>query len=108
MTDHPPNPPHQSAKNRPVDTLRDGQVKASIWRNTSDKGAFFTTTLARTYKDAEGNLRDTQNFRADDLLRLGELTRQAHHRSNELRREEFSRSREAASTMQDRAQERGR
>ncbi len=75
--------------NHPVETLRDGWLKAAIWRNESERGAFFTTTVARTYRDEQGRLHDTQNFKGDDLLRLGELTRQAHHRTNELAREEY-------------------
>lgn len=94
---------------RPVETLRDGWLKAAIWRNEGDRGAYYTTTLARTYRDDEGNLRDSQNFRNDDLLRLGELTRIAHHRTNELSRDEFVRRREeAGNRQQDRGLSHGR
>lgn len=73
-------------KNTPEDTLRDGSLKASIWRNEGDKGAYYTTTFARTYEDREGNLKDSHSFSSNDLLRVGELARQAHHRTGELRR----------------------
>lgn len=82
------------ATNQPVDVLRDSNLKASIWRNEADKGPFFATTFARTYRDAEGNARDTHSFVGSDLLKLSELARAAYTRTNELRREERQ-SREA-------------
>ena len=33
-------------ENGPADTLRDGAVKATIWKRESDKGAFYATTLS--------------------------------------------------------------
>lgn len=76
-----------SDKNKPEDILRDGSLKASIWRNESDKGVYFSTTLAKTYKDQDGNLRDTHSFSGTELLRVSELSRHAYTRSNELYRE---------------------
>jgi len=69
----------------PADVIRDGSLKATIWENDGDKGAYFTTTLAKTYEDKEGKLRDTHSFSSGDLLRVAELARQAYTRSNELR-----------------------
>ena len=73
---------------RPVDTLRDAHLKASIWQNEGEKGIYYTTTLACTYKDEQGNLRDTHNFRNNDLLKIAELARGAYNRANELKREQ--------------------
>lgn len=78
---------------RPADTLREGSLKAAIWRNESEKGAYHSVTLARTYKDKNGDLRDTSSFRAKDMLELSELTRRAHHTSRELDREAFKEQR---------------
>lgn len=72
----------------PEDTLRDAHLKASIWRNEGEKGAYYTTTLARTYKDEQGNPRDTHSFSNNDLLRVAELARGAYSRANELKREQ--------------------
>ncbi|MEM8985430.1 MAG: hypothetical protein AAGC95_01795 [Pseudomonadota bacterium] len=71
----------------PADTLRDGALKATIWENHGENGSYFTTTLARTYEDKNGKLRDTHSFGGTDLLRVAELARSAYGRSNELRRE---------------------
>lgn len=85
MTDqHDQNPDN---KPRPKN-IRDGDIKASIWRNESDKGVFHTVSLARTYEDKEGNLRDTNNYRGADLLRVAEVARQAYTRSRAMDREE--------------------
>ncbi len=70
------------------ETLRDGMLKASIFRNEHENGAFFNTTFSKLYKDSEGELRETHSFSSDDLLRVGELAREAHNRIRELRRED--------------------
>ena len=73
---------------RPEATLRDGSVKASIWRNEGDSGAFRSTTFARTYEDRDGNPRDAISFAGTDLLKVSELARQAYNKSRTLDREE--------------------
>ncbi|MFC3229148.1 hypothetical protein ACFOGJ_18020 [Marinibaculum pumilum] len=91
-----PEPEHQQAQpepeaepNRPVDTLRDGNLKASIWRNEAESGAFYATTFSRTWRDQEGQLRDANNFVGSDLLKISELAREAYTRTNALRRDDF-------------------
>lgn len=71
----------------PIETLRDGNLKATLWVNEGDNGPFITTTLSRTYTDQRGEVRDTNGFTGADLLRVAELARQAYSRSGELRRE---------------------
>ncbi|WP_211274825.1 hypothetical protein [Thalassospira alkalitolerans] len=73
---------------RPEATLRDGSVKASIWRNEGDNGTFHSTAFARTYEDGEGNPRDTNSFTGTDLLKVSELARQAYNKSRILDRDE--------------------
>ena len=79
---------------RPVETLRDGSIKATIWRNEGENGPFYATSLSRTYTDADGNSRDTSSFIGTDLLKVAELARGAYERTREMRREEFSQKRE--------------
>nr|WP_262386472.1 AAA family ATPase [Roseobacter litoralis] len=81
------------ATHRPEETLREGTLKAAIWRNEGEKGAYHSVTVARTYKDGDGNLQDTQNFRPKDMLGLSELARQAHHTVHERDREMFKEQR---------------
>lgn len=76
-----------SDNNPPVETLRDGNLKAALWVNEGDNGPFITTTISRTYTDQKGEVRDTNGFTGTDLLRVAELARAAYSRSGELRRE---------------------
>jgi hypothetical protein len=40
-----------ATNNKPANTLRCGNIKATIWENTSEKGPFFTATFYRPFKD---------------------------------------------------------
>lgn len=84
----------------PEATLRDAHLKASIWRNEGEKGSYYTTTLARTYKDNDGNPKDTHSFSKNDLLKASELARSAYNRINELQREQ-SQSRDVSPEQND-------
>lgn len=88
------NTPRQSEPREPAEVIRDGNLKASIWRNEGEKGAFYATTFARTYRDDEGQYRDSGSFIASDLLKLSELARSAYTRTNALRREERMQARD--------------
>jgi hypothetical protein len=74
-------------KNPPVETLRDGAIKAAIWRNESENGVFFGVTFARTYKNGEGNLQDTDSYSGSQLLRLARLAEKAYDRAAKLTKE---------------------
>ncbi len=50
------------APKQPVDRVWDGNLKASIWENEGEKGKFYATSFARTYKDANGDYRDSNWF----------------------------------------------
>lgn len=74
----------KQTKQRPVETVRDGAIKAAIWKNESEKGAFFSVTFARTYKDKDGDLQDTESFSGSQLLRLARLADKAYERTAKL------------------------
>ncbi|MEP0505208.1 MAG: hypothetical protein ABJD13_12020 [Paracoccaceae bacterium] len=77
----------------PANTLRDGNLKATIWQNEGDKGAYYSTTFSRIYKDDQGEYREAQSFSSNDLLRISELARQAHNQTNELRQRDYAQQR---------------
>lgn len=77
------------ATNKPIDTIRDGSLKATVWENEGEKGPYYNVTFAKTYKDEQGNYRDTQSFTGADTLRVAELARTAYARTNALRREAY-------------------
>ncbi len=71
--------------NQPAHVIRDGALKITIWENDGEKGTFFTATIAKTYEKG-GELHDGQNLTGTDLLRVGEMTRQAYSKMGTLRR----------------------
>src|SRR3546814_15987372 len=75
--------------NPPRDVLRDGNLKASVWRNESEKGPFYSDNLSRVYRDDQGDLRDSQSFASGDLLRVPELARKTYDLTQEVRREDW-------------------
>ena len=81
MNTHPPS------KSPPVEVLRDGALKATIWENEGENGTYFTTTFARTYQAGDGSLKDSHSFSGSELLRIAELARQAYASVNAFRRD---------------------
>jgi cell wall assembly regulator SMI1 len=88
MTTRPPNAPARAkTANRPIEILRDGALKATIWENEGENGMLYSTTLARTYHANDGSLKDSHSFSGSELLRIAELARQAYAAVNVLRRD---------------------
>ena len=85
-----------TSNTKPVDEVRIGAVKAAIWRNETDNGSRFNVTFSRSYKDSEGEWKNTHSFRRDDLLVVAKVADQAHSRIFELRREEKAAAKEQA------------
>ncbi len=75
-------------KNKPVETIRDGSIKATIWRNSSEKGDFYSVQFTRTWQDDQGNYHDADSFSGSQLLRVAHLAAKAYDRTAELRRED--------------------
>ena len=70
--------------NRPVDELRIGRVKATIWRNETEDGkARFNTVFSRLYKDGDA-WQSTPSFGRNDLLLVAKVADLAHTRVCEL------------------------
>lgn len=76
----------ESPRAAPVEVLRDGSLKASIWHNDTAGGMIYATTFARTYQANDGSWKDAHSFTGSELLRLAELARQAYAAVNTLRR----------------------
>ena len=56
--------------NKPANTLRCGNIKATIWENTSEKGPFFATTFSSPFKDQSGAWRNGTSFGLNNLEAL--------------------------------------
>ena len=66
-----------NTKTKPAHSIREADVKATIWRNHSEKGDYFNVTLSRTFKDEKDNLKDTHSFGVHDLAKIEMILRQA-------------------------------
>ena len=63
--------------NKPVQTLRDGNVKAIIWRNASDKGVFYNVQFLRSYKTDDG-WHDANSYSNGELMKVARLAGKAY------------------------------
>ena len=59
-----------ATNNKPANTLRCDNIKATIWENTSENGPFFVTTFSRPFKDQSGAWRNASSFGLHDLEAL--------------------------------------
>jgi hypothetical protein len=66
-----------ATNNKPATTLRCGNIKATIWENVNEKGPFFSTTFARSFKDQYGAWRNGTSFGLNDLEALLTVAREA-------------------------------
>ena len=55
-----------ATNNKPANQLRCGNIKATIWENTSEKGPFFSTTFSRPFQDQSGAWRNGTSFGLND------------------------------------------
>ncbi len=76
------------ANQKPVDEIRIGRVKATIWRNGTEDHPRHNVTFSRLYKDDAGEWKSTQSFGRNDLLVLAKVADQAHSRLFELPQEQ--------------------
>jgi hypothetical protein len=66
-----------ATNNKPANTLRCGNIKATIWQNSSEKGPFFATTFSRPFKDRSGAWHNGTSFGLNDLEALVSVAREA-------------------------------
>ncbi len=74
--------------NKPAATLRDGAINATIWKNTGEKGSFYSVRITRTWKDPDGNFHDSSDYSGTDLLIVARLASKAYEHIAELRQHE--------------------
>jgi hypothetical protein len=62
----------------PAHKIRIGNLQAVIWRNSSDKGSWYSVQCSRSYKAEDDAWRETDSLGFDDLLPMAKLLDQAH------------------------------
>ena len=63
---------------QPAYKLNDGPLRVTIWRNTTDKGTFYSMTPSRGYKNGDDIWKETESLNSDDALPMAELLREAY------------------------------
>ena len=64
-------------KQKPVHEIKFGSVKAAIWRNQTEKGAFHNVTLSRSYR-INDEWKVSDSIGRDDLLIAAKALTDAH------------------------------
>lgn len=66
-----------NTKTKPAHSIREADVKATIWLNHGEKGDFYNVTLSRTFKDEKDKPKDTYSFGLYDLTKVEMALRKA-------------------------------
>lgn len=74
------------SKQKPVSEVRIGHIKAAIWKNETDKGAFYNVTLTRLYREGD-SWKSSDSLGRDDLLLAAKVLSAAHSKIYELQAE---------------------
>jgi hypothetical protein len=61
----------------PAHKIRFSNLQVTIWRNTSEKGPWYSAVPTRSYKNGDETWKESDSLGADDLLIMAELLRQA-------------------------------
>lgn len=78
--------------NKPIDTLRDGAIKASIWKNAASDGTpFYSVTFDRTFTDSDGMTKSSSSFSASGILKLSRLAEKTYDRIAVIRAQDSAR-----------------
>ncbi len=64
-------------------------IKAKVWTNSGNKGAWYNVTFARCYRDDEGEFQDSDSYSRDDLLHLARAAEKAvDHINDQLHKDD--------------------
>lgn len=75
------------SKKKPIDQVTLGNIIASIWKNESEKGTWFTVTQQRMYRK-DDRWEYTDRLGRDDLLLAMKVLDKAHTRIYELQKQD--------------------
>ena len=75
----------EAKKPSPASKVNIWPVTGTIWRNEGSKGAFYSASFERSYKDAEGKYKSSDSFSGSDLLVLAKVAELTFMEINKLR-----------------------
>ena len=64
--------------NQPAHKIRYGVLSVTIWRNTSEKGNWYSVIPSRSYKAGDETWKESDSLGFDDLLTMAKLLDLAH------------------------------
>ncbi len=59
-----------ATKQKPIHHIRINNVRASIWEQSSDKGPFLMVNFSRSYKNVQGQWKNTYSYTESTLEAL--------------------------------------
>ena len=74
--------------NKPVHTVRHRSIKATIWKNETSNGPMYNVNVVRSYKDENGEWKDSHSIGYDDLMNVAALMYEAHAYISQIRAKE--------------------
>lgn len=73
-------------KNKPITTLRDGTLKATLWANdTQQGGVLYSVEFSRSYKDSNDQWQESSSFSNGEILRVARLAEKTYDLISELK-----------------------
>lgn len=93
----------ETKNQEPVVTIRDRFIKASIWKNDSKNGAFYSVTVGRTYtveEKGKKKYKDANSFSGSDLLVLARVLEKSYDTVAELEQADYEASKDAPAPSQ--------
>lgn len=70
---------------KPALTIKDGALKATLWKREGESGPFYSVSFSRSYKRADGSFADSTSYSGAELLRLAKLASLAYEEARALR-----------------------
>jgi hypothetical protein len=70
-------PPKPVNDNQPVHTVRHRSLKASVWRNETERGPMYNVLVVRSYREGE-EWHDSHSLGYDDLMNAAKLLYDCH------------------------------
>ena len=58
---------------KPAHKIRDGVLQVTIWRNSGEKGSWYSVTSSRSYKQGDDAWKETDSLGREDLLPMAKL-----------------------------------